>query len=219
MNALLEQIVASPELPRYSAIIIDILQHEQEARLQFFEELTEDGKSEFINGEIIMQSPATALHINVSRYLTELLAHYVEAHQLGAVYFEKALISLTRNDYEPDVCFFRPEKTNAIQPETLRFPAPDFIAEILSPSTEKYDRGVKFEDYAAHGVAEYWIIDPVAMSVERYLLKGDQYQMEGSPLNPTIESKSIAGFRIPRMALFSPNEHLNALRKILGSDS
>ena len=166
-----------------------------------------------------MQSPATALHISVRRYLTELLAHYAEAHHLGAVYDEKALVSLTRNDYEPDVCFFSQKKANAIQPETLRFPAPDFIAEILSPSTEKYDRGIKFEDYAAHGVGEYWIVDPIAMTVERYLLEGEQYQLQGSPLNPTIESNVVTGFRIPRMALFSPNEHLKALQKIIGDPS
>ena len=43
----------------------------------------------------------------------------------------------------------------------MKYPAPDFIAEILSPSTDERDRGIKFEDYAAHGVGEYWLLDPV----------------------------------------------------------
>ncbi len=53
-------------------------------------------------------------------------------------------------------------------PEQMKYPAPDFIAEILSPSTESVDRITKFEDYAAHGVAEYWLIDPAKKIVEQY---------------------------------------------------
>ncbi|MCX7047676.1 MAG: Uma2 family endonuclease [Candidatus Sumerlaeota bacterium] len=219
MDALLEQVMASPELPRYLTAIQATFAQEQQLRQRFYEEITESDKAEFINGEIIMHSPASARHIEVSCYLIELLAPYVTANKLGAVYFEKALITLTRNDYEPDICFFGPKKAKSIQLETTRFPAPDFIAEVLSPSTEKNDRGIKFEDYAAHGVAEYWIVDPVAMSVERYLLEDGKYKMQGSPLNPQIESKVIASFSIPRMALFSPNECLKTLRAILATSA
>ncbi len=39
--------------------------------------------------------------------------------------------------------------------------APDFIIEILSPSTSLRDHGNKLEMYERHGVKEYWIIDPI----------------------------------------------------------
>jgi Uma2 family endonuclease len=57
----------------------------------------------------------------------------------------------------------------------MRFPAPDFIAEILSPSTEENDRNIKSTDYAAHGVSEYWIIDPAYRIVEQYLLEKNRF--------------------------------------------
>ena len=43
----------------------------------------------------------------------------------------------------------------------MLFPAPDFAVEVLSPSTQKNNRGIKFDDYALHNVSEYWIIDPI----------------------------------------------------------
>ncbi len=38
--------------------------------------------------------------------------------------------------------------------------APDFIVEVLSPSTNKRDTIVKLSKYEAAGVREYWMIDP-----------------------------------------------------------
>ncbi len=47
--------------------------------------------------------------------------------------------------------------------------APDMVIEILSPSTMRHDRLVKFELYRRAGVREYWIVDPNNQSVEVYL--------------------------------------------------
>ena len=63
---------------------------------------------------------------------------------------------------QPDICYFGPPKAATIQPEMLYYPAPDLIVEVLSKSTQKNDREVKFEDYAVHNVSEYWIIDPTS---------------------------------------------------------
>ena len=69
------------------------------------------------------------------------------------------MITLTRNDYEPDICFFRKDKSDNFTEDQVLFPAPDLVIEVLSDSTEKRDRGVKFKDYQAHKIEEYWIID------------------------------------------------------------
>jgi Uma2 family endonuclease len=52
----------------------------------------------------------------------------------------------------------------------MLFPAPDFVVEILSKGTARKDKGIKKEDYALHGVKEYWIIDPIKQTIEQYLL-------------------------------------------------
>ena len=64
------------------------------------------------------------------------------------------LVGLTRNDFEPDIVFYGAEKAAALRPDQTTFPPPDLIVEVLSESTEARDRGIKMEDYAAHGVRE-----------------------------------------------------------------
>jgi Uma2 family endonuclease len=49
--------------------------------------------------------------------------------------------------------------------------APDFIIEILSPSTASYDCIVKLNKYMEAGVREYWVVDPENKAVQVFLLK------------------------------------------------
>ena len=53
--------------------------------------------------------------------------------------------------------------------------APDLIIEILSPSTERRDRMVKFRAYQQAGVHEYWIVDPANKMVATNVLSGGKY--------------------------------------------
>ena len=55
---------------------------------------------------------------------------------------------------------------------------PKFIAETLSPSTARRDRGRKMEIYASSGVSEYWIISPKEEAIEVYYLKDGKYELE-----------------------------------------
>ena len=54
--------------------------------------------------------------------------------------------------------------------------APDFIVEILSPSTVRHDRVVKFNVYQDAGVREYWIVDPDVKVVNVFLLENGRYR-------------------------------------------
>lgn len=55
--------------------------------------------------------------------------------------------------------------------------APDFIAEVLSPSSKRHDRLVKFELYQRAGIPEYWIVDPELRTVQVCVLDGDSYRV------------------------------------------
>ncbi|NCF69366.1 MAG: Uma2 family endonuclease, partial [Chloroflexi bacterium] len=130
---------------------------------------------------------------------------------------EKIMISLSRNDYEPDVCYFNKTKTSQFTPDQMRFPAPDFVVEVLSESTAANDRGVKFEDYAAHGILEYWIVDPEAETIEQYQLRDDAYELAVKVKSGQIDSLSIPGFSIPVQAIFDEQENSAALQKLLAA--
>ncbi|MBQ4149236.1 MAG: Uma2 family endonuclease [Clostridium sp.] len=81
-----------------------------------------------------------------------------------------------------DVQLDRDEKT-MVQPDVMIvcdrskiernrvFGAPDFIAEVLSPSTRKKDMNLKMMKYAEAGVREYWLIDPDTRQVVVYDLE------------------------------------------------
>ena len=53
--------------------------------------------------------------------------------------------------------------------------SPDMEVEILSPSTARKDKMVKFNRYLKAGVREYWIVDPDAKVVQVFLLDKDNY--------------------------------------------
>jgi Uma2 family endonuclease len=210
-----EQLVLSPRLPFYVKRFHSLLKEETEKRQRFYEEMSEEQKVEFICGELVVHSPVKKKHNQASARLFHLLDLYVVSNNLGFVGHERILITLTRNDYEPDVCYFGPTKSQGFTPDQSKFPAPDFIAEILSDSTEEIDRGIKFDDYAAHGVVEYWIIDSEQESIEQYGLSGDHYDLVVKALRGPIESIAVRGFQIPVRAVFERTEHLEAVRRIV----
>ena len=218
MTSILENIVQSPKLKDHFEWLRNYIKEEQQKRKNFYDFVTEDMKAEFINGEVIIHSPVAYEHEMVSSELHTLFNVYISINNLGRVTHEKLMISLTRNDYEPDICFFKKEKASKFKEGQKLFPAPDMVVEVLSRSTEKFDRGVKFEDYAFHNVKEYWIIDPRQKTIEKYLLKNKQYQLDEKVHNVNIISSTvIKGFSIPARAIFNKKIFLETLNKISNS--
>jgi Uma2 family endonuclease len=212
----MQQLLHSPQLPSMVAQFQAVLEAEREKRARFYEEMSEAQKVEFINGEVIVHSPVKLRHTIVSKNLLGLLDTYVQKHQLGFVGAEKMLIALTRNDYEPDIVYFGPEKAQGFTPDQMKFPAPDLVVEVLSPSTEATDRGIKFRDYAAHGVVEYWIVDPDDQMIEQYLLEDESYRLRVKTNTGIVQSVAIEGLTVPVRAAFDEVEKLAAVRVMLG---
>jgi Uma2 family endonuclease len=214
VNDLLEAPDAKLVIERAQAILAD----ESNRRRAFREWLRDDVKAEFINGQVIMHSPVKRRHLNATQNLMNLLRNYVMLHDLGEVDSEKALVEMTRNDYEPDICYWNAETAASFEDDQMEHPAPDLIVEVLSKSTTSRDRGIKFEDYAAHGVREYWIIDPVRKSVEQYGL--DEATMAFSSVatlinDDTLTALTVSGFSIPVKAIFDKRANMEALQTLL----
>lgn len=179
------------------------LEEEKKKRQEFYDLIHEDIKAEFINGEIVMHSPVMNIHSKISIRLSSLLHNYVHSNGLGQVGVEKVMINLTRNDYEPDIVFFSTEKAKEFEDEQLLFPPPDLIVEILSDSTKKRDRGIKFIDYAAHGVYEYWIVDPAKKILEQYVLRNGEYTILGTHgIGSKFKAVIIKNFEIELKSIF-----------------
>ena len=211
ISSTLHPILASPQLPNLIRELQEYWAAEQQRRAEFYDWVTPDMKAEFIEGEIIVHSPVRFKHNLVLKRLLLLLDAYVEPRQLGYVGIEKLMTRFTRNDYEPDLCFFTRTKSQSFTPEQTVFPIPDLIVEVLSVSTEARDRGVKYEDYEAHGVQEYWIIDAEIEEVEQYVLttigRKQSYSLQCKGQAGTLQSQAIPGLMLPIEALFDEDAY------------
>lgn len=222
MNITVEKILERPDAKLLMDKVNYFLSAEYQKRMAFREWLDEDKKAEFINGEIFMHSPVKRKHWKASTLLSRILGVYSSLNDLGEIAVEKALIALTRNDYEPDICFWLKEKANNFFDDQMIFPAPDFVVEILSRSTAKNDRTIKHQDYAAHGIKEYWIIDPNRQSIDQFILIGNDTEYMPAKthlISQDIKSFVIEGFNIPVVAIFDEQANKAALQHLIQKKS
>ncbi|MEM7010097.1 MAG: Uma2 family endonuclease [Verrucomicrobiota bacterium] len=220
MDSILEPILTSPLMPNYLKELNAAAESEAARRKRFYKELTGEEKAEFINGEVIFQSPTTIEHTKINSRIENLMANFVRLNCPKAeVLQEKALISLTRNDYEPDLSYFSAATATEFTPKQMQFPAPDLAIEILSNSTKNRDTGIKFDDYAAHGVIEYWIVDPYEETIEQFIIgEGDKFKLHKKlRRSDKIVCRVIAGFDCPLEAFFDDNANLSELKRIIES--
>ncbi len=215
MQISLEQALQMPDVAIFAQKLESALKAEQKKRRHFYEIVEENKKMEFINGEIIFHSPVKLQHNRATTLLAKLLDTFVIKHKLGLVGVEKLLISLTRNDYEPDICYFGNKKAISLKRRQMQFPALDFVVEVLSDSTEKNDRETKFQDYAAHGVEEYWIVDAEKETIEQYFLQNERYELLLKSNSGEITSVVLTEFKIPIRSVFDESENLTTLEKLL----
>ena len=215
MKAILENLVRSPKFLDYVDELNEFRRCEDAARRRFRETRDEDVRAEFINGEVITQMSSRDRHMLSVKFIAALVDLFVRSRKRGAVRVEQALTEFPRNDYVPDICFWPSAKSVHFTGETTHYPVPDFICEVLSPITESRDRGVKFEDYAAHGVSEYWIVDADRRVIEQYIARDGVYILAGAFSEGSIRSTVIAGFEMQVTAAFDDETNLEAQRKIL----
>lgn len=199
---MLSNLLERPDAYRLMEKLRMALEQEQALRQHFYETVEENQKMEFINGEIVFHSPVKKRHNSATLHLAKLFDAYAVSHDLGYVGVEKIMISLTRNDYEPDICFFREDVAATFAEDQVQFPAPDFVVEVLSPSTEKHDRETKLVDYAAHGIREYWIVDPMRQTVEQYVLEGELYELLFKATEGILHCRVMTGLSFPVTAVF-----------------
>lgn len=209
---LLAPIKSSPFLPEIVEELEKFLAAERQRRRKFYEEMAPEMKVEFIEGEVLMHSPARNAHLDCTYNIATLVGSFVRSRGLGEVKIEKCLCVFPRNDYEPDVVFFSREKVAGLTGDTMKFPIPDLAVEILSESTEARDRGVKFQDYEAHGVGEYWIVDAENKLVEQYVLRSERYLLKMKSASGTLVSEVLSGFQVEVEAFFDSAANTEALR-------
>jgi Uma2 family endonuclease len=152
----------------------------------------EDTLAEWVDGEIVMTSPASKRHQQLNGFLEKVLGLFVEQNYLGIVLSAPFQMKLA-SGREPDLLFVAAGHLDRLHDTYLDGPA-DLVVEIISPESIGRDRGEKFAEYAQGGVPEYWLIDPITRWAEFYQLDGKHYRPAFSGAAGQVLSRTLPGF-------------------------
>ena len=95
----------------------------------------------------------------------------------GWIILDEPELHLRDDVLVPDLAGWRRTRVPEL-PDAAAFTlAPDWVAEVLSPSTARLDRVGKLPIYAREGVGHVWLVDPVAQTLEVFRLDGERYRL------------------------------------------
>ena len=132
---------------------------------------------QLIEGELVEVVPPLSAHQLIASQIVRLLW---QIRPDGKVVFAPIAVYLDeRNVLEPDVMWLSPDSQARVMRKGLEG-APELVIEILSQSTARYDRIVKFQLYEKYGAREYWLVDPRMRLVEIWAKDGSEFILSGS---------------------------------------
>ncbi len=163
----------------------------------------DDERYELIDGELILAPAPRISHQMIQSSVAHRLLQFVYESGAGYVFLAPTDVALSDTDVvQPVILFVSNERARIITENDIQG-APDFVIEILSPSTARRDRGIKRALYERHGVKEYWMIDPASETVLVLLLGVNGFEFGGEyGAGDTIRSAVLSGFTIELNEVF-----------------
>jgi Uma2 family endonuclease len=158
-------------------------------RLATYEDLLslpEDGRAEVLSGQIVTAPAPLPKHSKAQRALGSFIGRPFDDDDGrggpgGWWIFVEVDVALGPHDIvRPDLAGWRRERLvdpGDQRPITI---APDWVCEVLSPSTAARDKVQKRNLYAEHGIGHYWIGDVDARSWEAFALENGRWLLAGS---------------------------------------
>ena len=125
----------------------------------FYRCADEDLNAEFLNGRIVMYSPASNLHEDLFSFIMTLLRMWLDASGQGIVRGSRFPMRLNpRWSPEPDLMVVRKERLHLVGKQRLEGPA-DLVIEIVSEHHAALDYDEKRPEYQRHRIPELWFVD------------------------------------------------------------
>jgi Uma2 family endonuclease len=156
-------------------------------------QLPDEPRCELLYGRLVVTPSPAPLHQRVAMRLARLLDDCAR-QQGGEAFFAPLDVRLADHSVvQPDLLYISAERRHVLKDRV--FGAPDLLVEILSPSSVRRDRGEKLRLYAESGVAELWLVDPAAQTVE-FLANRDGAFVVRLPVDGIYRSQAIPGLAI-----------------------
>lgn len=157
--------------------------------------LPEGKRAELIDGQIFYMAPPTTNHQRLVNYLNTEINLFIRKNngecEVFPAPFAVFLGENDRNYVEPDISVICDR--NKISDKGCHG-APDWVIEIVSPSTKQMDYYKKLFQYRTAGVREYWVVDPDRKLVTVYNFQRDT--MEEYPFGEEVPAGIYEGFSI-----------------------
>jgi len=161
-------------------VTIPLLQHENEYTYADYLTYPDDERWEIIDGVPYMQAAPAPVHQEVLTELVRQIANYLAGKPCKvypAPFCVRLPLGNEKNEKEVKT-IVEPDISIVCDPARLDNKgcngAPEMIIEIISPSSVKMDRVIKFNKYEKAGVQEYWIVEPDQKIVSVFVLQGNQ---------------------------------------------
>ena len=139
--------------------------------------LPDGQRAELIDGELYMMAAPGRLHQRLVKEFTYLIEDYIRRRNGDCeVYPSPFAVFLNADDriyLEPDISVICDR--NKLTDEGCKG-APDWIIEIVSPSSRAMDYNKKLFKYRTAGVREYWIVDPMTRQIMVYHFELDTFE-------------------------------------------
>jgi Uma2 family endonuclease len=139
--------------------------------------------AEIINGTLITMPRPASLHARASSRLGAELDGPFDRGKGGPggwILLDEPELHLHGDVLVPDLAGWRRQRMPEL-PDAAAFElAPDWVCEVLSPSTTATDRVEKMPIYAREQVAHVWLVDPIARTLESYRLEQARWVLIGT---------------------------------------
>jgi Uma2 family endonuclease len=161
---------------------------------------------ELVDGEAVAMAPPSGIHQEVLGELFYRIRGFLEGKPCK-VYPAPYAVRLNPREDGGDNTVFEPDIVVVCDPAKRDKQgckgAPDLVIEVLSPSTVRHDRIVKFRKYQQSGVREYWIVDPETQSIQACVLENGRYVTSMYDETDTVPVTVLPGCRITLKDLFT----------------
>jgi Uma2 family endonuclease len=151
------------------------LLHHYDATPQDYELVTdEDLKCEYVDGELIVHSPASLEHEELVLFVGALLREFIVPRRLGRVFGSNAVMQLGQRRFSPDVSVLLASHSGRIRERRVVGPM-DLVVEVISGSTRGYDTETKVPAYREGRVGEIWLVDAERRQFTVHASTGEDY--------------------------------------------
>ena len=163
------------------------------------------GRLEYTSGRIEELPAPTIEHQLILKHLFRRLDAFVEERRLGIVLFSGTRVFLEPDKFrDPDIVFNFAAKH--ARSGRRYYKSADLVMEIVSddPGSRIRDCEKKVIDYAAAGIAEYWIVDSETKQITVNALAGTSYETHGAFNEGELAtSKLLTGFAVDVATVFA----------------